>query len=408
MQLASKSKRQCGPASSAPFPAFDVRRSTFDVSFLQTGHAALVELIRDAIRLRGPVPFPWFMEQALYHPEHGYYSSGRAAIGHAGDYYTSVSVGPLFGRLMAEQFAEMWEVLGRPAMFDLIEQGAHGGEFARDVLEALQRHHPAVFETARYQIIEPFPVLRSRQITTLAEFSQHVSWRNSLTDLSSFQGIHFSNELIDAFPVHLVKWTGHEWLEQHVTEGGDAFRFVDLPLTTTELATAVQKIPLPLPVGYETEINLAAQQWITDVSSKLERGFVLAVDYGYPRDEFYAPHRATGTLRSYAKHRVVASPLEAVGEADITAHVEWSGLSGQAETCGLRVLGFTDQHHSITGLLAGPLQQEFAAGVDPKRARALQTLLHPNHLGMKFQFLVLAKNIAVAEAALSGLRFARG
>ena len=366
----------------------------------------MIDFIRDTIRERGPVPFAWFMQQALYHPGHGYYSSGRCAIGRGGDYFTSVSIGPLFGRLLAAQFAEIWEALGCPVEFSIVEQGAHGGEFAQDVLGAAQRHHHGFFEALSYRIIEPFPALELRQAAALAGFSRKVSWRSSLADLKPFEGVHFSNELIDALPVHLVKWTGHEWLERHVTEGEDAFELIDLPFSTPELADRAATIPLPLPAGYETEINLAALRWIEALAPKLERGFVIAVDYGYARDEFFALQRTSGTLRAYARHRFVTSPLTHVGQADLSAHVEWTSLAEHAARCGCALAGFTDQHRFITGLLAGPLRDEFASGQDAKAARELQTLLHPEHLGMKFQFLMLAKGIEV-PARLSGLRFAR-
>jgi SAM-dependent MidA family methyltransferase len=366
-----------------------------------------VRHIRDEIEARGPVTFAWFMEQALYHPAHGYYSSGRCTVGRRGDYFTNVSVGPLFGRLMAAQFAEMWKTLGRPADFAIVEQGAHGGEFARDVLEAAQQEQREFFAAMRYVIVEPFPVLRDRQAAALPAFTGKLTWHESLAALPTFCGVHFSNELIDALPVHLVRWTGSEWTERHVAVDGARFVFVDLPIAASSLAQRVTRLPIDLPVGYETEINLAALEWISDVASRLSDGFVLAVDYGWPRDEFYAPHRTTGTLRCYAHHRIVSSPLEQIGHADITAHVEWTSLAEQAERAGLRVSGFTDQHHFLTGLLAGPIQEQFTSALEPKTARQLQTLLQPSHLGMKFQYLVLAKGTAAARHQLSGLRFAR-
>ncbi len=354
MQLPAKSKWQNAPGSSA-------------------GEPALVEHIRETIRARGPVTFAWFMEQALYRPLHGYYSSGRCVIGRRGDYYTSVSVGPLFGRLLAAQFAEMWTTLGRPEVFTIVEQGAHDGAFARDVLEAAREHHPDFFAALRYEIVEPSPVLQARQAETLSPFRTKVLGHPTLADLPPFCGVHFSNELIDALPVHVVQWTGAEWLERHVTERDDRFVFVNRPLSDPALAERLHEVPLPLPAGYETEINLCALEWIATVSEKLARGFLLAADYGFPRAEFYAPHRTRGTLRSYAKHRVTTSSLAEIGHADITAHVEWTSLAERAEASGLCLAGFADQHHFITGLLAGELSQEFGPASDAKTRRALQT-----------------------------------
>jgi SAM-dependent MidA family methyltransferase len=370
------------------------------------GEPALVEFIRGEIGAHGPVTFAWFMEQALYHPEHGYYSSGRAKIGRAGDYFTSVSVGPLFGRLMAAQFAEMWEALGRPAEFTIVEQGAHAGEFARDVLSVAQERTPEFFAALRYAIVEPFPALEQRQRETLAPYDSRISWRSSLGELESFSGIHFSNELLDAIPVHVVRWTGTEWLERRVSIADAGFAFSDAPISTAELTERVADIPLPLPPGYETEVNLAALDWVGAVASKLTHGFVITADYGYPRDVYYAPYRTSGTLQSYANHRVVASPLAQPGRADLTTHVDWTALAERAETSGLKIAGFTDQHHFITGLLTGRIRSEFEGAADAQTRRALQTLMHPTYLGATFQFLLLSKNVN-ADVQLSGLRFAR-
>lgn len=367
----------------------------------------LVEYIRDRIRQSGPVSFAWFMEQALYHPAHGYYSSGRAAIGRGGDYFTNVSVGPLFGALMATQFAEMWAVLGEPVEFVVVEQGAHDGQLAHDILTAAARSHPRFFAALRYRIVEPFALLRDRQAATLASFTDRIAWSKSLDQLGSFCGVHFSNELVDAMPVHLLRWDGMEWVERQVNANGEAFEFVDVSPADELLREHLAQIAAPWTVGYETEVNEAMLSWIDKVAQKLERGFVVVTDYGFSRDEFYAPHRTSGTLQTRARHRVLPSPFHDVGEADLTAHVEWTSLAEQADRSGLALLGFTDQHHFITGLLAsrdGAASED--SPMDENSRRALQTLLHPGLLGMKFQFLVLGKNID-ARADLAGLRFAR-
>ena len=333
------------------------------------------------------------MEQALYHPLHGYYSSDRAATGRRGDYFTNVSVGPLFGQLLAAQFAEVWERLGRSASrtdssrgeidnFIIVEQGAHHGEFARDVLDSIQRNRPEFFEALRYQIIEPFSILRDRQSQTLAEFRDKVDWSNSI---EPFTGVHFSNELVDAMPVHLLVFTKEGWREKFVGLEKEAFVFVEQPIVDPTL----QELPAR-PVGCEIEINVAALDWIDDLAAKLVRGYVLTIDYGFSRDEFYAPHRTAGTLQVRAQHRRLASPFDEIGHADITAHVDWTSLVERAEARGLRACGFTDQHHFLTGIIS----ELPAPPGDSKAKRALQTLLHPEMLGRAFQVLALAKDVA--------------
>jgi SAM-dependent MidA family methyltransferase len=373
---------------------------------MKTGNPSLVEFIRDAIRRRGSVTFEWFMEQALYHPELGYYSSGRCAIGRRGDYFTNVSVGPLFGRLLAAQFVEMWESLGRPGDFVIVEQGAHQGDFARDVLGTVRERAPDLLSTLRYWIIEPFPILRERQMKTLHDFREKLTWKKSLIDLEPFCGVHFSNELLDAMPVHLISRTGAGWQERCVVESGDGFDFVTEPINEAELRWHLQTIPRHSGEPYETEANLAALKWMEQLAPTLARGYVLAGDYGYSRDEYYGPERSSGTLRCYSNHRLVPSPLTGIGDIDITAHVDWTSLAERAETRGLSVAGFTDQHHFATGVVTALMPEQFGADADARTRRALQTLLHPEFLGTTFQFLALTRNVA-PSVRLSGFKFAR-
>lgn len=187
-------------------------------------------LIRGEIERNGPISFARFMELALYHPEHGYYASGRASIGRRGDFFTNVSVGPLFGKLLAAQFAEIWEKLGQPDDFTVVEQGAHDGVFAADVLNALRRSASECFAATSYIILEPFPIWQERQQENLRDFSGKISWLESIDQLAPFAGVHFSNELFDSLPVHLIVSSGvgngaTDWKEKFVTVAGNEFAF---------------------------------------------------------------------------------------------------------------------------------------------------------------------------------------
>jgi SAM-dependent MidA family methyltransferase len=396
-------------------------------STLQPSNASteIAQFIREHIRANGPVPFPWFMEQALYHPKFGYYASGRAEIGRQGDYFTNVSVGPLFGRLLATQFFEIWRKLGKTDNFAIVEQGAHHAEFAADALGSIRASFPDFFSTLHYCIIEPFAVLRDRQAQRLAEFGDKIEWRDSVESLEPFVGIHFSNELLDALPVHLIVSqcgrdlsvaTKSEWLEKRVALDDDRFVFVEQPIVDPALKAQVKKVEAAsCRLRAETrqdaastlpafEINLAALNWIDNLSTKLMEGFVLTIDYGFPRAEFYAADRTSGTLQIRSQHRSLDSPFAAIGHSDITAHVEWTSIAERAEACGLRLAGFTDQHHFLTGLISEVA--DFFEKADAKTKRALQTLLHPEMLGRKFQVLALARNVD-AMIDLSGFKFAR-
>jgi len=334
----------------------------------EKGNQSLLELIREKIDNDGPQPFAWFMEQALYHPEHGYYSSDRAQIGRRGDYFTNISVGPLFGELLAAQFAEIWERLGKTGNFVIVEQGAHHGEFARDVFACAQQRFPEFFAALRYRLIEPFPKLQDRQSQTLAAFCDLVEWRKSLDELEPFVGVHFSNELLDAMPINLRN--------KFVDLDGDKFAFVDS--------------------DGEQGTNRSQLDWMAQVAAKLERGFVLVVDYGFPRAEFRE------VVQARSQHRSLDSVFEQIGNADISAHINWTDIAEAAEKNGLKVIGFTDQHHFLTGIISK--HSEIVAGEKPKRS--LQTLLHPEMLGRSFQVLALTKDVDLAQP-LSGFQFAR-
>ena len=327
------------------------------------------------------------MQQALYHPEHGYYSSGRCAIGRKGDYFTNVSVGPLFGQLLGAQFVEIWERLGRTNNFVIVEQGAHDGQFAHDVLESVQKRTPEFFAALRYRIVEPFPILQERQLRTLELFRDKIEWGDPL---QPFVGVHFSNELLDAMPVRLISGGS----EKFVDVDGDKFVFVERPADD------------------ETKFNEAALDWIERLAANLQRGYVITIDYGRWDAEFQ------GALQVRARHQNLESPFEQIGHADISMHVDSPSIAGRAEANGLRVTGFTDQHHFLAGIISelGSCDSREPAAGDwgrsplpdsSKTKRQLQTLLHPEMLGRAFQVLALSKNVDSAAPKLAGFKFAR-
>lgn len=318
------------------------------------------------------------MQQALYHPAHGYYSSGRCAIGREGDYYTSVSVGPLFGHLLAVQFSEIWERLGRVNDFVIVEQGAHNGQLARDVLEFLHQRFPDFFDRLRYQILEPFPILEQQQRRNLEAFGHKVEWRRSP---ERFTGVYFSNELFDAMPVRLIR----NGMEKLVDLDGDEFVFVERPVE-------------------RAMVDEAALECIGQIGANLQCGYAIAIDYGS------LERKVERTVQVRARHRNLNSPFEQIGYADITMSINWSSIIERARANGLRTAGFTDQHHFLTGIIS-----RFESGdesqslfFDSRKAkRELQTLLHPEMLGRAFQVLALEKNVDVEAPPLAGFRFAR-
>lgn len=368
------------------------------------GSPELLAYVRQQISNHGPVTFRWFMQQALYHPEHGFYGGGRARIGRRGDFYTSVSVGRIFGELMAKQFEEMWKRMNSPMSFTLVEQGAHNGQFAHDVLSWVRQFSPELSERMRYWIVEPNPRLRQEQQATLSVWPRNkVRWSASLENLEtgSLCGVHFSNELLDSFPVHLVTTSGGGWEENFVDLTKTGFRFVYGPPSNSLLRTALEKLPVPACAPgkpYTTEVNLAASRWLEDVSKVLGQGYILLSDYGYPHDQYYAPERSEGTLMAYGSHRSSRNPLENVGLADLTAHVDFTTLAERAEACGLQLAGYCDQHHFLVALGEGELREMENAlqNLSPdalQYIRSFKTLMHPSTMGMAFKFAGFSKNV---------------
>ena len=364
----------------------------------------LTDRFRSEIAASGPIRFSEFMARALYDAECGYYATGKARVGRTGDFFTSVSVGPLFGALLARQFTEVWERLGRPEPFDLIEQGAHDGSLAADVLAAMPKEC-----RVRLTVVEPSEHWRAAQQERLAKTGVEVRWVRSVGELEPFTGVHYSNELVDAFPVHRVRLTAEGWRELGV--GLDGGRFVWAELAGPPEEGLGRVLPFEgnveaasdagFKAGYTTEVNRSAANWMTELSSRLRRGLILAIDYGFPRLDYYAPHRTDGTLQAYGSHRVV-DPLGSPGEVDLTAHVDFTTLAESAQAAGLEVAGFADQHHFLVALS----RLYFTDGVPPapRDLRAFQTLSHPTMLGRAFKVLGVGRGLG---ERLSGFAFAR-
>jgi SAM-dependent MidA family methyltransferase len=335
------------------------------------------------------------MNLALYDPLEGYYASGRAAVGREGDFFTSVSVGPVFGAVLAGQFLEMWEALGRPPEFRLIEQGANDGRLSNDILSALSQTPLAGVPLT---IIEPISHLREKQAATLAEWD--VNWVDRPENLPEFMGVHFSNELFDALPFDIVEAREGAWHEVlvHANEAGFSFKTSPQWIQNTDLPQR--------PDGFQTELRRHQRELLESVSARMRRGFLLAIDYGMSRNELLAPHRAGGTLACYAQHRRDEAPLESPGEKDITAQVDFTALARDAAACALVLEGYTDQHHFLVGASTGLLKSLDGAPPSPstlKILRALRTLLHPETMGTQFKAILFSKNTPPATT-LSGFQ----
>jgi SAM-dependent MidA family methyltransferase len=351
------------------------------------------------IQTSGPIPFDRFMERALYDPEDGYYASGKSAIGKHGDFFTNVSIGPVYGEILAGQFVEMWQALGRPAGFTLIEQGAGDGQLAQDILNALST---TALAGTPLVVIEPSDVLREFQSGRL--IGHDVSWVVDAAALPELCGVHYSNELFDAFPVHIIRSTGGGWAELFVDRKEEAFTWVEMPVAG-ELAGIVAGFPIRKQ-GFTTEICLSHRPLLHTLASKISSGFLLAVDYGLSQESLLAEHRADGTLSCYRAHRRDSTPLESPGQKDLTAHVNFSLLAQDAADVGWQFASFADQHHFLVGAATSLLLAVDGKTPDAaarKKLRSLKMLLHPETMGRQFHAILLSKG--VSAAGLSGFQY---
>lgn len=355
--------------------------------------------IREEIQREGLISFARFMELALYCPETGYYESQKDTVGRGGDFITSVSVGNLFGELLAVQFAEWLETLkmDSPAL-KIVEAGAHDGKLAADILSWLLLHHPGLLEQVEYCILEPSPRRQTWQKETLARFDQYTRWFTSLEDLATqnpnLTGIIFGNELLDAFPMHRFGWNAQKknWFEWAVTIEKDKLVWTQIAASHPSISSQITSALLDvLPDNYTIEVSPAAENWWHTAARSLARGKLLAIDYGFTDTEMFSPARTRGTLRAYHRHRVSDDLLANPGEQDLTAHVNFSAIQRAGESAGLKTDVFYTQPQFLTRILEKAHKQGQFQQLTPKQIRQFQTLTHPDHLGRAFNVLVQSR-----------------
>jgi SAM-dependent MidA family methyltransferase len=322
------------------------------------------------------ITFAEFMELALYHPQQGYYSTNQSGQGIQTDFFTSPHLGSDFGELLATQFAQMWETLDRPTPFTLIEMGAGQGLLVQDILRHLHKHHHPCYETLQYIILEKSPTLAAEQQRRFQKFatsSGNLTWKTwSQIPPNSITGCCFSNELVDAFPIHQVVKKDGKLQEIYINS---SFQETIAPLSTPKLQEYFDRLSIDLsnyPENYRTEVNLQAQDWLKTVADRLHQGYLLTIDYGYTAPRYYSPTRTQGTLQCYYQHAHHNDPYVAIGKQDITAHVNFTALEQWGEEFGLQNLGFTQQGLFLMALGLG---DRIAALSDPNSERSLQDIL---------------------------------
>lgn len=357
-------------------------------------------IVRDELRRRGRVTFAEFMTWALYHPRHGYYMTKRRT-GRTGDFVTNVQSGPLFGKLLAATFMEMWDALGSEK-FTLVELGGSDGALAESVLRALEEKGRDRWVSLH--LVEASPAALQAARRRLSRYG-HVHFYSRLGEMEHTAGIEgcvYSNEFFDALPFHRVLWKDGRLWELGVEMDGETLCERPGP-PSPGLTEALALSGVVLEEDQEGEVFLSMEETVEEVSRVLARGFVLTVDYGGAGAELFGDHRPRGTLRTFAKHAVGGDPFSDIGERDITAHVDFTRLAMLGSPRELHPLVYARQGSYFLSAGENVLRaavEETPEPDRPKMARQVQQLIHPHAFGGAFQVLIQGKN--VSGVALSG------
>lgn len=344
--------------------------------------------------------FERFMDLSLYHPEHGYYARHARRTGRAGDFLTSVDVGPLFGELLARQVSEMQAVLARTP-FDLVEAAASDGQLACDVLDALARHSPAVYETLRVYLVEPSAAARAAHRRVLGAHAPKLA-ASSAAMPERVHGVVFANELLDALPCHAVVMAEDGLREIVVSVERGTLVEREAPVSTPEIGRYLERAGVTLGPGWRAEVNLRAAAWMRDAARRLARGFLILFDYGHRARELYSASHSAGTRTSYRRH--VAGDaggrpawLTSPGDVDITAHVDLSSVERAANDEGLTTIAMLDQTYFLLGLgldaMVSDGRRAPSSAVSLERRLALKTLMLPGGLGSTLKVMIFGRGV---------------
>lgn len=368
------------------------------------------------------ITFADYMNWVLYHPEYGYYSINKPKLGAEGDFVTSPYLGSDFGEMLAEQFFQIWEIMDCPNAFTLVEMGAGQGILASDILLYLQKKYPDFFQCLNYIIIEKSNFLKAQQQHQLKKTlaaSISIQWCD-LEDIpnNNIIGCFFSNELVDAFPVHQIIVQDQQLQEIYITLDSEVkFKEIIAELSTEKITDYFKLIDIDLcsnsyPERYRTEVNLAALDWIKTLVTKLNQGFILTIDYGYTAQRYYLASRKEGTLQCYYQHSHHNDPYLNIGRQDITAHVNFTALQLYGKDWGIDGVGFTQQALFLMALGLGDrisaLSQPSNYSISEilQRRECLHSLIDPMGLG-NFGVLLQSKGLSPSQQQipLQGLSF---
>ncbi len=364
---------------------------------------ALQEIIATRIAEQGRITFADFMGACLYEPGLGYYTSPGRKVGAEGDFYTSITVHAAFGRVIAREIAQMWRCMEKPTSFTMVECGAGNGRLACDIMDFLAEREPEMYRGLRLVLVEKEPSLEDAQHSMLASHVERME-RLSPDEFASgrftFSGCLYTNELIDALPVHRVLMTPEGLREIYVTlKDGELTEEVG-ELSTPAIAEQLKRVAVELHTGQQAEVNLNGPEWLSAVSKALQCGFVLTVDYGYLAEELYTPLRKVGTLLCYYRHQTEENPYLRLGLQDITAHVDFTSLMKRGEELGMQNDWFGEQYRFLmsAGIIEELEELERSSISDEEKLRlrlTLKKLIVPQGgMGDTFRILVQSKGVA--------------
>ena len=367
-----------------------------------TDNTALNDIIFARIAEQGRITFAAFMEACLYEPGLGYYTSPGRKVGAEGDFYTSITVHATFGRVIAREIAQMWRCMGSPVGFTLVECGAGHGRLACDIMDYLAEQEPEMYPHLTLTLVEREPSLEEAQAELLVNHLEKVRWllpEDFSVGAFTFSGCLYSNELIDALPVHRVLMTADGLQEIYVAlKEGELTEQLG-PLSTSAIGDYLERIGIELYVGQQAEVNLAGQEWLATVARALQRGFVLTIDYGYPAAELFTPERTRGTLLCYHRHQVEENPYIRLGRQDITAHVDFTSLMKRGEEMNLQPVWFGEQYRFLlsTGIIdeMEDIERSDVSQEEKLRLRlTLKKLIVPEGgMGDTFSVLIQSKGV---------------
>ncbi len=372
---------------------------------MQKDQDPLGRKIGERIVAGGPITFREFMRMALYEPGLGYYTGPGTQIGKAGDFYTSPHLHPAFGQMIAKQIEEMWTVLGK-GPFAVIEQGPGKGYLAKDILDHIEAKNGELYDAVTYRLIELNPALESFQDELLDRHQKNkkVFRDTRLGETKEEKGMILANELLDAFPVHLVQMRGDELMEVYAgfDAGKGLFPFYETlaPPSIPEIEEYIREF-VPggrLPDGYKTEVNLDVRGWLREAGGVFKEGFILVIDYGYPAWDYYGPERDRGTLLCYKGHRVSEDPYREPGRMDITAHVNFSALARWGEREGFRCAGFCPQGTYLVSLG----MEDILEGLGQQDILRIKGLLLPGTMGQTHKVMALYKSDLIRAGGPGG------